>query len=239
MTTAIKTMLASALALAASGAMAADAIDVVPAPIAPVAAPFTWTGAYVGVEGGYGFADFSNVSETTGTPLTGAFRETLLGQELDGFLVGAFAGANVQLGAFVLGVDGSIDYANIDGSASFAAAAGRTDTVDVEIDMVANARARAGYAFGRVLPYVTAGVAFASVDLDYTSSFAPDVSADDTFTGYTVGAGVDYAFGERAFARLDYAYSDFGDGFDLQNAQTFSTELDDLHTVKLGVALKF
>lgn len=232
----------TALALVASGALAADAIDIVPAPVEPTIAPpapYSWSGFYAGVEAGYAFTDIQNVSvDALGDPITGATRDGLLSQELDGFVVGGFAGANAQFGSFVLGVDGSVSYANLDTGASVTEA-GFTNTLDVEIDTLANARVRAGYAFGRVLPYVTAGAAFASVDANYTSTFFDAVEFDDTLTGYTLGAGVDVAFGERAFARLDYAYASFDERFDVLNEQTFSTEFEDLHTVKLGVALKF
>ncbi len=66
-------------------------------------------------------------------------------------------------------------------------------------DLFGTLRARAGYAFGRFLPYVTLGVAF--VDGDTTSS-----------TGSVKGIGAEYAFQPGLSGRLEYVSMDTGTG---------------------------
>ncbi len=79
-------------------------------PLAPeyIAPLFTWSGFYVGINGGYawGKADVSNSATSFTT------------DNQDGWLIGATAGYNYQMGQFVLGVEGDIDYALIKGNAT-------------------------------------------------------------------------------------------------------------------------
>jgi len=94
-------LLAAALALAAGGqALAADLPQPAPPPprtpatYVPVPAPvFTWSGIYIGVNGGYGFGDSNWTAPFLGS--TGNFTT-------DGFLIGGTIGGNYQWGQFVL-----------------------------------------------------------------------------------------------------------------------------------------
>ncbi len=102
---------AGALALAAGGqALAAD----LPPPMAPpprapatyVPAPvpiFTWSGIYIGINGGYGFG--------TATASGGGGSISP-----NGFLVGGTLGGNYQFGNFVVGLEGDGDWSNLDGT---------------------------------------------------------------------------------------------------------------------------
>jgi outer membrane immunogenic protein len=94
-------LLASALA---SPTFAADLKPILKAPArkAPVeAAPFSWTGFYVGANGGYGWGTSSWFDPTTGAG-TDNFK-------LHGFMAGGTAGYNLQIGAWVWGVEGDFD----------------------------------------------------------------------------------------------------------------------------------
>src|SRR6201999_3405809 len=94
-----KILLAALMAGVATSAFAAD-LPTRKAPPAPapiyVAPAFTWTGFYLGVNGGYGVGNdgksFGNV---------------------DGGMVGGTAGYNYQLGQIVLGVEGDWDWADL------------------------------------------------------------------------------------------------------------------------------
>ncbi|TCV74550.1 outer membrane protein with beta-barrel domain [Neorhizobium sp. R1-B] len=58
------------------------------------------------------------------------------------------------------------------------------------------------------------------------------------FSGYTVGAGADYAFTGNIFARVEYRYSDFGcKTFDF-GPGTIDADLNQ-HAVKVGLGVKF
>jgi len=60
--------------------------------------------------------------------------------------------------------------------------------------------------------YVTGGGALANQNYSLVSPFAPAFSTNASATklGWTVGAGVEYAFAPNWSARVEYRYSDFG-----------------------------
>ena len=73
-------------------------------------------------------------------------------------------------------------------------------------DFLATVRGRAGYAWDRVLFYGTGGVAFG--DIQAAAGGLPfDVSAP---VGWTVGAGVEYAFLPGWTAKVEYLFVDLG-----------------------------
>lgn len=189
------TLLASAFA---TTAFAADAIVYnEPAPVeAPIVAPgFDWTGPYIGAQVGYGWAEIDpgNV-------------------EGDGVLGGVHAGYNYDLGGFVVGAELTYDFADID----FDGGAG-------SIDGVAALKAKGGVDLGRVLPYVTAGGAYATADVG---------GADLDDFGYLVGGGVDFAATDNIIVGAEYLYHNFND-FDSSGADV------DVHTLKAKASFKF
>ena len=95
--------------------------------------------------------------------------------------------------------------------------------VDVGSDYLASLRGRVGYAFDRALIFATGGVAFtdASAESDDFGGF--NLDADDSLTGWTIGAGGEYAFTDNWIGRVEYRYYDFSNG-----------SLDDLGDVDLG-----
>ena len=96
-------VIAGALALVAGGyAVAADLPYPRPVPQAPVAylpppPVFSWTGFYIGINGGGGFGNSNWLDPVQGN--SGNFNTS-------GFLIGGTVGANYQIGQFVLGVEG-------------------------------------------------------------------------------------------------------------------------------------
>jgi len=258
----------AALAFTTSFAQAAD-LPRRTAPVAPIAAVplFTWTGFYVGAQVGYGFSDngddnpfFNGTNTFVGADgftyrvdNNGFFND----DDEDGFLLGAHAGYNVQFGSFVVGVEGDIEWADIGGDnngftvtridpVTGAAIAGPfTLSRGSDLEFIGSLRARIGFAFDRTLIYATGGLAFASFD-DGDNTFAfnsPffDNGDDDTEWGWTIGAGVEYAFTNNLTARLEYRYTTF----DRDNNRFFvNTAFDrdndaDFHAVRLGVSYKF
>jgi len=97
------------VALAATTAIAAAADLARRAPYysapAPVfAPPFSWTGFYVGINGGGGFG--SSNWDSTGS------------RNVSGGLVGGTVGYNYQFGQAVEGIEGDVDWSGINGSTS-------------------------------------------------------------------------------------------------------------------------
>ena len=196
-------LIAGALALAAGGqALAADLPPGPPPPRAPatyvpVPVPvFTWSGVYIGVNGGYAFGDSSWSDPILGS--TGNFSTS-------GFLAGGTIGANYQWGQFVLGVEGDWDWSNLNGT-TYSAAGSCGVGCETKSDWLGTARVRAGYAWDRVLFYGTGGVAFG--DLQAAAGGLPFSSS--TQVGWTAGGGVEYAFTPNLTAKVEYLYVDLG-----------------------------
>jgi outer membrane immunogenic protein len=210
-------LIAAALALAAGGqALAADLPQPGPPPprapatYVPVPVPvFSWTGIYVGINGGYGFGD-SNWTAPAGVTGLGGLCFTAgcsTGNfSTSGFLVGGTLGGNYQWGQFVLGIEGDGDWTNLNGTfsgASVVCGAG----CETKSDWLATVRGRAGYAFDRVLVYGTGGAAFGNLQASYLPT---GMFASSTQTGWTAGAGVEFAFTPNLTGKIEYLYVDLG-----------------------------
>ena len=103
----------------------------------------------------------------------------------------------------------------VDGDHRFMASAGGGLTLSgdlaLEQNWQASLRARAGVALDRLLVYGTGGVAFSEADLSFRGSaggMALDISDSQTFTGWTIGLGSNYAFTDNLIGRLEVRYPD-------------------------------
>lgn len=205
--------------------------------IVPLA--YDWSGFYVGGQVGYADGGIENVSvDATGMPLTGPTRDPLLSQDFDEVSLSLLAGGNIQLGRAVLGVEFNYDYLDGETDATIDSGIG-AQQVTFELDRIFVLKGRAGYAFGRFLPFVAGGVSFASFDAGFTAGTFFDEAREEDLTGFNVGGGFEYALTEHAIARLDYTFTEFDEKIDFLNAQTFSAEIDAIHQVKLGLSYKF
>ena len=141
--------------MAASMASPSFAADLPrPAYKAPMyVAPFSWTGFYVGLNGGYGFGK-SNWTNALGT--TGDF-------DVKGALAGGTLGYNLQTGAWVWGLEGDIDYSWMQGSVVNAAVGCGGAGCETRNTWLATGRGRIGYAWDRFLPYITGGAAYGNI----------------------------------------------------------------------------
>ena len=192
-------LLVGALALATSvPALAADLPLPAPAPTAYISAPprYTWTGFYIGLNAGGGFG-----SSTWGTPAGSLKRFTA-----DGLMAGGQIGGNYQIGEFVLGAEGDIDWQNLRGGQTGGicapAAVGGCSTAST---WLATIRGRVGYAPQQILYYVTGGGAFTNVK----PSTATLPYGGGTEAGWTVGAGIEYAATYNWTVKLEYLYASF------------------------------
>ncbi|OYW31626.1 MAG: porin, partial [Azorhizobium sp. 12-66-6] len=175
-------------ALLAGPALAAD-LSAAPAsyPVkAAAAAPpvFSWTGFYIGGNAGYAWGN-------------GKEAANLDGLEPDGWFAGGQVGYNFQLVNNVLiGLEADFQGGDISGGAN---------GLDSKLDYFGTVRARLGYAFDRVLPYVTGGLAYGKNTIsDYAWS------ESNTHVGWVAGAGVEYAITNNWTARAEYMYVDLG-----------------------------
>lgn len=222
-----KLLLGLSLSLLASTSFAADAVVEEVVEVAPV---FTWTGGYIGLQGGYAWGDGS-IDESDGP----GFADF----EPDGFIGGVYAGYNYQMSNnIVIGAEVDVVYADVDGEGTvFDEPGDPIGLAGQELNWSGAGRLRLGYAVDRFLPYIAGGVAFGDIDLTPIGVLgAPTFS--DTFVGWTIGGGLDYAFTDNLIFRAEYRYTDFGsEDFD-DGDGGFEMELD-THDVRLGIAYKF
>ncbi|MCI0598688.1 MAG: porin family protein [Beijerinckiaceae bacterium] len=233
-----KFLLASVGAIAAMGpALAADLPRPVPPPYYPPVPIFTWTGVYVGAQVGYAWgrdtADFSTLN-----PAAPFFT---IGTSPSGVIGGAHIGYNLQLGAFVAGIEGTVDGTSVSQTATIG-----TLTLQNRSDIQGSIRARLGIAFDRVLIYGTGGAAFAGIENIYTLGLPVFLTENvaKTRSGWTVGGGIQYAVTNNWSIRAEYRYSDFGRYNDLPFAVLAPNLVIARHRftqnqVQVGVSYKF
>jgi opacity protein-like surface antigen len=77
---------------------------------------------------------------------------------------------------------------------------GEEDVEFAEIDSIARAKLRLGFDAGRVLPYVTAGIARASLSYDEDAVSSP---YEESYDGQFVGLGASYMASERLMMSIE------------------------------------
>ena len=222
----------AAFSFAASGvAFAADLPVKAPPPVAPVAPVANWTGFYVGAQiGGASFDPSCTTTSTSGLlssefPCTRAVLEGTTTSSLlsSGSVIGGGKIGYDYQGLFgwdrvVLGVVGEFDWTHLNSSAqrtineySFASFANASE----QIDWLASARGRLGWAFDNVLFYATGGVAWTRIkastavfDTEGTSLASGEISSDKT--GVVAGGGFEYRFTPNLSFIGEVLWYDFG-----------------------------
>ncbi|MEJ2432291.1 MAG: porin family protein [Pseudolabrys sp.] len=194
---------------------------------APAYAPafYNWTGVYAGINGGGGFghSDWNLPAGTSGFDLSGG-------------LVGGTFGYNYQMNRVVLGLEGDIDWSNIKGDTTAGTNICAGISCETRNQWLATARGRIGYAFDRVLPYITGGGAFGDVKM----TPAGVGSETDTRAGWTVGAGVEAALAGHWTAKVEYLYVDLGKANCSAATCGASTEVSfDTNVVRAGLNYRF
>jgi outer membrane immunogenic protein len=198
---------------------------------APPESPFSWTGFYFGVNGGYASGQSSWSDPLVGVD-SGNFKAS-------GALVGGQLGYNWQAGPVVLGIETDADWLNIKGSTAGPGGVCLADgggLCQTQQSWVGTTRARAGYAFGRWLPYVTGGVAYGNID-----AVQPTGTTTSINVGWTAGGGLEVALDRNWSVKIEYLHIDLGSPTFLGSASGTSTlavpVANDL--VRAGINLRF
>jgi outer membrane immunogenic protein len=184
-----------------------------PLPAYPAPA-FTWTGFHIGYNHGYGGAVFDS-SLALGAPALGggAIRSF---DQANGWFGGGQIGYDYQFAnGLVLGLETDLQWSDINSSHQAATAASNPlvanyTNASQSLGWFGTTRARLGYSFGRLLPYLTGGVGYGGTSANGAQLFPGGGvvvgNASSTSVGWTAGAGVDIALSERLSARAEYLY---------------------------------
>lgn len=202
----MKKVLLTSVALAALACGPALAADMpvrrgmpvkAPQPV-PVMAGYSWAGFYIGGHVGGGWSDK-------------CFADTAQGpdgcHEGDGWLGGGQVGYNWQTGNIVFGVEFSGSIADISGSHT--SLIGAPDQYRSEVSSVFLLTGRVGYAFDRLLLYATGGGAWVRDRFEYVGLATESIK--QTRSGWTIGAGLEYAFSPNWSLAAQYNFIDLGD----------------------------
>jgi outer membrane immunogenic protein len=149
---------------------------------------YTWTGFYVGINGGGGWGSSQ--------------WDAVNSFDVSGGLIGGTVGYNWQFGQAVVGAEGDIDWSGIKGTTTVLCPGG----CETRNKWLATARGRLGLAFDRFLPYVTGGLAFG--DINATVPILPGGSISNA--GWTVGAGLEVGLVSNVSLKAEYLYVDLG-----------------------------
>lgn len=224
----------AALVLASSSSFAADLGlpsfgTIFQAPVQSGKSGFVWKGVYVGANAGlaYGEAQGHFGSDTQVSPLGDWIRPK---DDYQTFTGGGQIGYNWQSGLFVFGVEGDLGYLadtetlvmprreDLSGGALVTG----TATIENRVDWLGTVRGRVGVAADRFFLYGTGGLAFGEVQNSATVDAVVTMNGvvvdtgslagreTDTRTGWTVGAGAEYAITNNLTGKLEYLYYDLG-----------------------------
>ncbi len=223
-----KLLMASAAiaALMVAPALAADMAVKAPAPMPPPAP--SWTGFYIGANGGYGWSSV-NASETPfgAVGIAGITPVTANAHE-NGGVFGGQIGYNWQTGTWVWGIEGDFDGTGINGTRAVVFAdplggAGGTATdelmVRADINWLASIRGRVGMTVGPSgLLYFTGGGAWENVKTTamISTDTDPNVfsqsavgSFNRTRSGFVVGGGYERMIAQAWTVRAEFLYYSF------------------------------
>jgi len=209
------------LGLSVSLAHAADLSSKVytKAPVA-VSPAYDWSGFYIGIHGGGGWAGQSGIYDLGGGPAPIDWAD--LGNNVS--LIGGQAGLNVQRGDVVFGIEG-------DGSSVFHNGGklyGGNTTLSAGVESLYSVRGRLGVARDNWLVFGTAG--WGQVGYSVGANNPPNVGAyeKETFSrsGAVVGGGVEYGWGQFSF-RADYLHYFTGFTHDFAASELTDSDLGD------------
>jgi len=206
--------------LASAADLGAVPYNKTPAYIVPV---YDWSGAYAGVNVGYGWGRSADTSTLAVPPLltdTATLR-------MNGVSGGAQIGYNLQMQSWLVGLEGDIQATGQRNSHSYNCAVGFCAVTPIpgglgvipgpavsvtetqRLDFFGTVRGRVGLVVvPTVLLYATGGLAYGQVDTD--STLLGSTRSQNYRVGWTVGGGIEGAIGGGWTARLEYLYLDLG-----------------------------
>jgi len=223
-----------ALGLGMPAAFAAERPVPAYAPPPPPVPVYTWTGCYAGANAGYSAGrstqtTVGNTLETGGAlgrpapVLLAAPAGTSIAGDLNlsGFIGGFQGGCNYQVGQWVFGFEGDGMATNKEGQnfetglVPFIAPNRANWISQTQERWLVTARGKLGWAWwDKSMVYATGGAAWAKID---TSEFlvgnqtGTGHQESNTRTGWTVGAGYEYALGYGWSIKGEYLYVKFDD----------------------------
>jgi outer membrane immunogenic protein len=196
---------------------------------------YNWSGLYFG---GHVGAAFGNVDHYYDRQ-NGKNDHGQVWLDSSGLSFSGHVGYNMMLPSlWVLGVEAELGYLGI---ANERIVIKDDDVLRQNTGVFGTLRGRVGYAFGRFMPYVTAGFAF--VDIENAGGNPANANRFHTISevrpGIAIGAGAEYAFSQNLVGRLEYLHINTAN-FEVRNLENEKMTFDnDFHLVRAGLSYKF
>jgi outer membrane immunogenic protein len=228
----------AAIALTSTAVRAADLAMKYAPPPPPAPAP-SWTGFYLGVNGGFG-GDRNKYPFSIGAVSGSSSLNS------SGFFGGSQIGYNWQFApAWVAGLESDIDAADIEGMAS-TTLPGASSSIGTRLDWFGTVRGRVGYLVTpNALLYGTGGFAYGHATSSASATAAGlgiGSSVGKDMNGWTAGAGLEYALTHWLSFKTEYLFVDLGSAnlaSGVAAGVPFSlSEKTTVHSVKAGINVK-
>jgi outer membrane immunogenic protein len=207
---------------------------------APPALTYNWSGIYVGgnVGGGWGTGHFcTDAFASSGSCANGDIAD----HNTSGWLGGGQLGARWQAANWVFGIEGMWDGTNIKGDNYSPLLAAPNRIRGTDIKSLYSATGSVGWAWDRWLFYGKGGWAGSQIDLsaDNLNAGSSTLHASTSYSGYTLGVGLEAMVLPNVSLGLEYDYYDLrrGDITNLANsagvpiACAFCSVSTNVHTV--------
>jgi outer membrane immunogenic protein len=161
---------------------------------------FDWSGAYGGVNAGYGTAGLSDSAAIAGI------------SAMSGVIGGAQAGYNLQRGDWVYGIEADIQYSDQKRTLSVPFLGFLpTVTAGHKIPWFGTVRGRIGRSFNRSLIYATAGVGYGKYEM-FVSAAGNTFRFNQSKAALATGAGIEFMVTDQMSAKAEFLYLDTGNG---------------------------
>jgi outer membrane immunogenic protein len=194
---------------------------------APPECDYTWTGFYLGGNGGYGWGSADTRFEPLPDAVTFGDLEptTLRSVDPSGFIGGGQIGFNWQWNKWlVLGVEADFQGSDMEGSQTSSPIidiGGASEGADTFLrahertQWFGTARARIGFVpMCRLMIYATGGLAYGNIDYSSDTDFGNGTTYSSKFSttkaGWTVGGGLEWALTHHWSLKAEYLYYDLG-----------------------------
>jgi outer membrane immunogenic protein len=223
-----------------------------------------WSGLYMGVHAGYGWADHGlsvahpcNCDTLAWGPVG---NETFTGSAdaaTKGYMGGLQFGAQRQFGTWVVGLEVDVSKTSMDGAHTFRMDYDTDWAAQTRMDWFGTGRIRVGHAFGSLLLYGTGGLAWARTETDMqTISITGPVTMSELTSksfhvGWAVGGGAEWALTPNLSLKAEYLYVDLGSANydpkglayagtlgEFKHHELMSGDLS-LHIARMGLNYKF
>ena len=168
-----------------------------------------WTGFYIGAYGAYGFGNTRSSDNFDSKPQ-------------DPY-PGIHAGYMFELEKIVIGIEGDLSLADLDGYTGSGAG-----LVSQDIDNIAAISGRIGLPFDNMLVFVSAGWSWADSERNTMGT-----SDTKLLNGPALGGGFQYGLGDHLVGRLEYVHIDYGKvTYDITGSPKVDSNVD---VVKVGL----